>query len=129
MTPTRSLLASLLYVMLLPLAVSACAPLVPVADLEAAPKAQLEAARKVRILNSSQLVGEKFEVVDIVEGHSCQFKMTDPPATRAGAIEQLRFKAMTAGAEAITNVQCGAKEAASTNTNCWELLSCTAEAL
>lgn len=70
-----------------------------------------------------------FDVLNVVEGNSCQNKLYDPPATRAAAIDQAKYFASEMGADGITNIQCGAREGTSTRTNCWELVSCTAEAI
>lgn len=109
--------------------VAGCGSFVPVAKLDQLPAEKRHAANSVEILNATQLQSRRFRILTIVEGHSCQNKLYDPPATRAGSIDQLKFFASEAGANAITNIQCGGREGASTRTNCWELISCTAEAL
>jgi len=109
--------------------VGGCGAFVPVVNMQELPPAKRHAANSVQILNSSQLTTTKFKVITVIEGHSCQNKLTDPPATRAGAIEQIKYFASEAGANAVTNIQCGGREGTSTRTNCWELISCTAEAL
>lgn len=83
----------------------------------------------VPIFNSSQLVNMKFAVITVVEGNSCQNKLYDPPATRTDAINQIKYRAYEAGADGVTNIQCAGREGTSTRTNCWELISCTAEAV
>lgn len=101
-----------------------CGAFVPV--IKPTPEA-LNKANAVPIIGAGQRVD--YQVLTIVEGHSCQNKLTDPPATRVGAIEQVRLHALEAGATAIANLQCGQREGTSTRTNCWELISCTAEAV
>jgi uncharacterized protein YbjQ (UPF0145 family) len=113
----------------LPLALYGCGAFVPVANLEGLPKDEQAAVQAVKLMAGPQLIGKSFDVLEIVEGNSCQNKLTDPPATRTRAIEQARYHAHKAGADAITNVQCGARESTSLRTNCWELISCTAEAI
>jgi len=90
---------------------------------------QRHALQAVKIYNSSQLVGATFDVINVVEGNSCQNKMWDPAATRAAAIDQAKYLAMEMGADGITNIQCGEREGTSVRTNCWEMVSCTAEAI
>jgi hypothetical protein len=111
------------------MSLTACGAFVPVVKLDELTPEKKHAARSIRIFNASQLVGLNFEVLNIVEGNSCQNKLNDPPATRAAAIDQAKYFASEMGADAITNIQCGAREGTSTRTNCWELVSCTAEAL
>lgn len=101
----------------------------PDIDTRALPAETRKAVSAVRILNTAQLVGMQFDVVNIIEAHSCKRMMTDPPASRTNAIEQLKYKAVEAGADAISNVQCGGREPTSANMNCWESISCTAEAI
>jgi uncharacterized protein YbjQ (UPF0145 family) len=106
-----------------------CGSFVPVAKIDELPPDQKHAVHGVKIYNTVQLMNKKFEVLSIVEGNSCQNKLYDPPATRANAIEQTKFFAHELGANGITNVQCGSREGTSLRTNCWELISCTAEAI
>lgn len=104
-------------------------PLVPVVRPDQlSPRAQSELSR-VRIYHEAQLANLDFEVLAFVEGHSCQNKLWDQAATREAAVEQLRTRAVQVGANALTSVECGAREPTSVRTNCWELISCTAEAL
>ena len=83
----------------------------------------------MQIFNQSQLTTRNYSIQTIVEGNSCQNKVWDPPASRTAAIEQLKFHAIEAGADAITSIQCSGREGTSMRTNCWELISCTAEAI
>lgn len=106
-----------------------CGAFVPVVKLDTLTPEQKNKVQAIKIYNSAQLQGQPFNVLTVVEGNSCQNKLTDPPATRAGAIEQVKFFALEAGADGITNIQCGGREGTSTRTNCWELISCTAEAV
>jgi hypothetical protein len=106
-----------------------CGSFVPIVKLnEQTPETRNKVAA-VRILGQAQAFSGKYEVLTMVEGHSCQNKLYDPPATRVSAIEQIKFHAYEAGANAITNLQCGGREGTSMRTNCWELISCTAEAI
>ena len=84
---------------------------------------------RLEIYNQAQLINKNFKVLSIAEGHSCQNKLWDDPATRTGAIEQIKFQALQLNADGITNIQCGGKEGTSVRTNCWQLVSCTAEVI
>lgn len=106
-----------------------CGSFVPVVRLDQQPPAVMNKVSSVKILGQGQAVNTKYSVLTVIEGHSCQNLITDPPATRLSAIEQLKFYAYEAGADAIANVQCGGREGTSVRTNCWELISCTAEAV
>lgn len=106
-----------------------CGSFVPVVKLDQLPAHKRHAANSVEILNATQLQSRKFRVLTVVEGHSCQNKLYDPPATRSAAIDQIKYYASEAGANAVSNIQCGGREGTSIRTNCLELISCTAEAI
>lgn len=127
MQVSRSVLLPLMTTCALMLA--GCGSFVPVVKLDNLPPEQRNAALRIKILSANQKLDEKAEVLGMVEGNSCQNKLWDAPATRAGAIDQLKYFAYEMGADAVTNIQCGAREGTSTRTNCWELISCTAEAI
>jgi len=109
------------------LGVVSCGSFVPVVKLNELPLELRNKATAMPIIGAGQKTD--YVVVTMIEGNSCKNKMWDPPATRTAAIEQIKFHALEAGAEAVANVQCGQREGTSTNTNCWELISCTAEAV
>lgn len=111
------------------LLLTGCGSFLPVVKLDQLSPEKRNAALSVKIFNATQLSGMKFDVLSVVEGNSCQNKLYDPPATRGAAIDQAKYFASEIGADGITNIQCGAREGTSTRTNCWELVSCTAEAI
>ena len=106
-----------------------CGSFVPVVKMDKVSPEERQAAQAMQIYLEPQLVGKNFRVVGVVEGNSCKNKMWDASSTRTAAIEQLKYFAMKAGANGITNIECGQREETSLNTNCWELLSCTANAI
>ena len=108
---------------------SGCGSFVPTVDLDKLPPEVKHQVRAIPIYNSIQLKDREFTVLGIVEGHSCQNKTWDPPATRTAAVEQAKYYAYKMGADGITNIRFGAREGTSVRTNCWELISCTAEAI
>lgn len=117
------------FVLLLSLSfLSACAsgPKIPVVDLDKFDSIKRDAINNVAIFNPANLENKKFRVLNVVEGHSCQVLSGDPPVTRTRAIEQLKYFAYEMSGDGITNIKC-AKEGTSLATNCWELISCTAE--
>jgi uncharacterized protein YbjQ (UPF0145 family) len=109
------------------LVVSGCGSFVPVVKIDQQPLEVRNKAMAMPIIGAGQKAD--YTVVTMVEGNSCKNKMWDPAATRTAAIEQIKFHALESGADAVANVQCGQREGTSTNTNCWELISCTAEAV
>lgn len=108
---------------------SACGSFVPTVNVSTLSEAQRHQIRQVEIFNYAQIQNKSFRVLTIVEGNSCQNKLYDPPATRANAIEQLKFHSLEHGGDGITNIQCSGREGTSLRTNCWELISCTAEVI
>jgi RcsF protein len=111
------------------LMLSACGAFVPQTNIgKLAPEEQAE-VQAVRIYNSAQLTNAEFEVVGMVEGISCQNKLWDPPASRSAALDQARYSAVKIGANGLTNIQFGGREGTSVRTNCWEMITVTAEAL
>ena len=108
---------------------SSCGSFVPVVKLDELPTQQKNQLQSIKIYDSSQLQGKKYEVLNFVEGNSCKNKMWDPAATRSAAVDQVKYQALEMGGNGIRNIQCGNREGTSTNTNCWELISCTAEAI
>ena len=109
------------------LGVVGCGSFVPVVKLDEQPLEVRNRSMAMPIIGAGQKTD--YEVLTIVEGNSCKNKIWDPAATRTAAIEQIKFHALEAGAEAVANIQCGQREGTSTRTNCWELISCTAEAV
>lgn len=118
--------ASLLIVALL---LAGCGAMVPVVKQEELTAQQKREVNEVAIFNSSQLVGKDFTVLNIVEGISCKNKTWDPAATRSDAIFQARYWAKQMGADGITNLQCDHPRGTTTSYNCWESITCSAEAI
>lgn len=123
-----NLVKNLLFIFMI-ISLFSCGSFVPTVNIKALPVEVQHKVNSIEIYNQGQLLNKNFKVVSIIEGHSCQNKLWDPPATRAGAIEQLKYEAYELNVDGITNVNCSGKEGTSTRTNCWELVSCTAEAI
>ncbi len=119
-----------IIVALLILSLSACAsgPKIPVVNLDKIDRSERNGMDQISILSQMHLENKKFKILNIVEGHSCQVLTSDPPVTRTKAIEQLKYYAYKMSGDGITNIKC-AKEATSLATNCWDLISCTAEVI
>jgi uncharacterized protein YbjQ (UPF0145 family) len=106
-----------------------CGAMVPVVKQEELTTQQKREVNEVTIFNSSQLVGKDFTVLNIVEGISCKNKTWDPAATRSDAIFQARYWAKQMGADGIANLQCDHPRGTTTSYNCWESITCSAEAI
>lgn len=111
------------------LLVAGCGAFVPIVKQEELPAEERRAVGEVEILNATQLVGKRFKVLNIVEGISCKNKVWDHAATKADAIFQARYWARQQGANAITNIQCDVPRGTTSSYNCWESVTCTAEAI
>ena len=117
------------YILLITSLLTACGSFVPTINVNNLSEEQRHKVRQVEIFNSRQLQDRQFRILTIIEGNSCQNKIYDPPATRVGAIEQLKYHSLEQGGDGITNIQCSGREGTSLRTNCWELRSCTAEVI
>ena len=109
--------------------ISGCGAMVPVVKMEDIPVEQRRAVNEVAIYNQTQLTGRKFKVINIVEGISCKNRLWDHAATKSDAIFQARYWAQQMGADGIANVQCDNPRGTTTTYNCWESVTCTAEAI
>jgi len=87
------------------------------------------AVNNVAIYNQMQLIGKKFKILNIVEGISCKNKTWDPAATKTDAIIQARYWPQEMNADGISNLQCDHPRGTTTTYNCWESITCTAEAI
>lgn len=101
----------------------------PTQNLNDLSPAEMQGIQGVKIYDATLLAEKSYEIIDIVEGNSCQNKLWDPPATRDAAIDQIRFYANEMGADGISDVRCSGRKGTSVRTNCWELISCTANAI
>lgn len=106
-----------------------CGSFVPTVNLHELSAAQRHEINSVEIFDAQMLSRENYKILDIAEGNSCQNKLWDPPATRVAAIQQLKYFAREMGGNGISDIRCGDREGTSVRTNCWELISCTANVL
>jgi len=98
-------------------------------DLERISADDRAAMENVRFYDAGLLRNKDYEIVSVVEGHSCKNRISDPPASRTAAIEQLKYFAAKQEANGLSEVRCHAREHTSIDTNCWDLITCTANAL
>jgi hypothetical protein len=106
-----------------------CGAMVPVVKIDDISPEQRRSVNEVAIYNQTQLFGRKFKVINIVEGISCKNKVWDHAATKSDAIFQARYWAQQMGADGVANLQCDHPRGTTTTYNCWESVTCTAEAI
>lgn len=117
-------------VMLIAVSGAGCVgPLVPVVKMEQLPPEEKRATLSLPIYNESQLAGKEYQVLNIVEGISCKNKTWDHAATKSDAINQTKYWARQQGADGLLNVQCEIPRGTTTTYNCWESITCTAQAI
>ncbi|HSE59612.1 MAG TPA: hypothetical protein VLA99_12995 [Nitrospiraceae bacterium] len=104
-------------------------PLVPVVKFDTLSPEERHATLSMPIYNESQLTGRNYSISNVVEGISCKNKTWDPAATKSDAINQAKYWARQQGAEAIMNVQCEVPRGTTTSYNCWESITCIAQAI
>ena len=111
------------------LAFSCVGPLVPVIKIDKLPLNEKRNVLSLAIYNESQLINKKYKIINIVEGISCKNKTWDPAATKTDAINQAKYWAYEMGADALLNIQCEQPRGTTTTYNCWESITCTAQAI
>jgi len=104
-------------------------PLVPVKKMDELPLNVRREVLSIPIYNESQLAGKKYTIISMVEGISCKNKTWDPPATKIDAVNQTKYWAYEMGADALLNIQCEFPRGTTTTYNCWESITCTAQAI
>ena len=104
-------------------------PLVPVKNMDEVPFQLKRQVLSMPIYNESQLFQKQYKVINIVEGISCKNKTWDPAATKTDAINQAKYWAYEMGADALLNIQCDNPRGTTTSYNCWESITCTAQAI
>jgi hypothetical protein len=109
--------------------IAGCGSFVPTVRMEDLSVEQRRAANDVQIFDQTQLIGKKYKILNIVEGISCKNKLWDHAATKSDAIFQAKYWALQMGADGITSLQCDFPRGTTTTYNCWESITCTAEAI
>ena len=104
-------------------------PLVPVVKIDKLSPDERQMALSLPIYNEGQLVGKNYNIINVVEGISCKNKIWDSAATKSDAINQAKYWARQQGAEGILNVQCEVPRGTTKTYNCWESITCTAQAI
>lgn len=104
-------------------------PLVNVKNIDKLPAETKRSVLSMPIYNEAQLVNKKYDIINVVEGISCKNKMWDHPATKTDAINQAKYWAFEMGADALLNIQCEYPRGTTTTYNCWESITCIAQAI
>lgn len=118
---------SLLFIILT--MILGCGPFVPIKKMN---ELSLDSRRNVLslpIYNEAQLINKEYTILNIVEGISCKNKTWDPAATKTDAINQAKYWAYEMGSNGLLNIQCEQPRGATTTYNCWESITCTAQAI
>jgi len=114
---------------LIVVALTGCGAMVPTVKVDYMSVEQRRAINSLEIYNTTQLIGKSYSIITIVEGISCKNKVWDHAATKTDALFQAKHWAREAGADAIKNVQCDSPRGTTVTYNCWESVTCTAEAI
>jgi len=110
--------------------IAACVgPLVPVVKVDGLTPEERQATLSLPIYNESQLAGTHYSIINVVEGISCKNKIWDPAATKTDAISQTKYWARQQGADGLVNIQCEVPRGTTKTYNCWESITCTAQAI
>ena len=110
---------------------TACAPFVPVVDLDRVPQAQVSDSLKIRVftLESGAVYPDVAEVLGEVTAYSCKFLPTDPPASKGDALKRLRLEALKLQADAIIDVTFDTRGTDAFGTNCWQTVQASGQAV
>lgn len=87
-------------------------------DLAKVAPTERTASLRIRLFDQSMEAPQGKEIIGSVQGVSCQNKVWDAPATKGDALDQLRIKALRAGADAVTGITYS-ERGTSYKPNCW----------
>jgi hypothetical protein len=97
-----------------------CAPFVEQVDLKHADPAERAASLNVRIYGEGSQPPKVAKTLGDVDAYSCKHLLSDPPASKGNALQQLRLKAYRMGADAVVDVVFDTRGTDTYGTNCWE---------
>jgi hypothetical protein len=107
----------------------ACGSFVDVVDMNKVAPEQRAAAIKVRLIPPGGQQPANFSYIGPVEANSCKNMMWDPPSSQSNAMEQLRYKALRAGGNAVMDFACTSSGTDAYGTNCWNSVQCGGTAI
>jgi uncharacterized protein YbjQ (UPF0145 family) len=102
------------------LALGGCAPFVEQVDLKHATPTERDGALAVRIFEGGSATPKIIKRIGDVDSYSCKHLLTDPPASKGNALQQLRLKASRMGANAVVEVVFDTRGTDTYGTNCWQ---------
>lgn len=108
---------------------SACATRVPVTDTRKIDPDTLNQALQIRTYVVGQTPDGSFSVIQPIEAYSCKHLVWEKPASKGDALNQLKYKAHTMGANAIMDVEFDKRGTDAWGTNCWETVQATGVAI
>ena len=106
--------------------ISACDPARKIDSLSGEAR---HAVLELPIYNEGELAGKEHAVIDSVNGTSCQYRRSDPPATETEAMNEAKYWAKNQGAEGIKNLKCAPPRGKTIFHTCWESITCTGLAI
>lgn len=106
----------------------ACTAFVDIVKVDQLPPETRAAMANVAIYTDHQPRDIKYDVVASMDATSCKGLAIDPPATRANALDQLKYKALKAGANAVIGVSC-TRTGVDYGANCWQTVVCAGTAV
>ena len=120
----------IIQISFLSLLLSGCiGPLIPVENIRELPPKLNRKVLALPIYNESQLDRGGYHIINMVEGISCKNQAWDPAATKIAAINQAKYWAYKMGANALLNIRCEYPRSTTLTYNCWESITCTAQAI
>ena len=70
-----------------------------------------------------------YSVIGPIDAYSCKHLIWEKPASKGDALNQLKYKAHTKGANAIMDVEFDKRDTDTFGTNCWETVQASGVAI
>jgi uncharacterized protein YbjQ (UPF0145 family) len=105
---------------LIALSCTSCAPFVERVDMRSVSASERLASSSVQIVYAGAQYTKPSRIIGDVEAYSCKHLVTDPPANKGNALQQLRLKAYRMGANAVLDTVFDTRGTDTWGTNCWE---------
>jgi len=109
-------------------AVAGCGSFVSSVDVGNLPPQTRAAMTGIKVYAAYQPEGIKYDTMAPVDATSCKSNVWDPPASQANAMEQLKYRALEAGANALIGVSCS-RTGLDYGSNCWQSVVCSGTAV
>ncbi len=115
--------------MCLSFVLGACASPVPARLFTEASPGQQAAAAAVRVFPAGRGPVTGVSHLGKVEGYFCKTTVIDVAGARARAVDELKYRALLQGANAITDVSCAVASSAEKCPECWVCVQCNGHAI